>query len=308
MTVPSPKNDDHTSDIVAGIMEMPAATRLAPVQRDMRMEAAREIPISLDHKIRTRIAAVPGLTVAGINAEKGQYTTPGIPPIVKSLKVSVDGWSPSLHQISMEWDLNLYGQDINNNDTHERVMIFLESNAAAQALRAQGAAQIGIATPLPIGSGPAYIDHLTIDRSALALAVYKYKRATAMTLGKAIARLHLQASNHNGQARLNGIGVFVKDELHSHHLGWTVDLPQGGATLSDDILYIVNTTVPETLLASLPGRRLAELATVHPALDNRIIATAEHGNDALALRLEPDRVRIGDMILPIITDPTKPAA
>lgn len=283
------------------VMELPPA---GPFAQHRWQREWNEVQPDIQHAIQAAIGAVPGLSVASMTTR--QQTPQGY-----EIEIGVEGWSPSLHRLSMQWVITMTGVQYDRDPTLLAHRIKQAENGIAlyvktQLQRARDAANIGITSPLAALDAPAEVDHLTADRSALALTALYHGTHTRMVLGKGVSRLHREAIDNRGGSILSALGIMVVDELGTQHLRWSVSFPRTSdethVELFDDTLYITGTPIPETLAIALAGRPLEAVASIHPMLDKRIIAEATinpadspSAQPNLAIRLVPDRVRIGDL-------------
>lgn len=203
-------------------------------------------------------------------------------------------WSPSLHPASADKFLIQAGM------SHDEVLDLVSAPIARQVRACEGARRHGV--PWQPVSGE-HVDHLHIDRSLLAIGVNGVRNMRDH-LREAIVRLHPPASvRYDGSGILSRSGETVTEVETDDGVVRVLQLttwarrdpwyPFDGETLS-----MPDMAVPDTVMALMAGRPLRDLATVHPALDDRIVTsmgrTSSGATPYVLVTLAPDRVRLAD--------------
>ena len=206
------------------------------------------------------------------------------PRILKGAHLLVHGWSASLHgvvQLVTIRDVNAPEEDI-------------ERFATSQRSRRKEGIRHGSHHPfalrdvrLPEGDGPlTEIGHLKCDRAGLQMLLDRHGDDTW-----AVADELRDAVRHaNGGLR------------HLHALKGTVISPSVriGSMEMTGCMLVLPQELPQSVLMHVAGRRLGEVASIIPALDNRRIVTAEtpDGDSGHTwFRLASDNVRVGNILV-----------
>lgn len=280
------------------VAAMPAATPTAAPQPH-----GTDLPATLRQAVAATIGAIPGCTVAAVSCRARL----AVPTALANddVEIAVDGWSPSLHALSMQWRVSLRGLDPSSPEALQATIDGLARPLANQRRRSAAAAAIGIATPIPnklATEDATPVGHLTADRSALAILAARHGPDTLAELSRMVTSLHVSALDDAGNDVLEGDFVLVRDEGVSHHLGWTTSLatadPDSEVWMCDETVHIRDQTIPEAVALAMAGRPLAALVRLHPSLDGRTILKVSNWESEppeIAVALVPDRVRIGDL-------------
>lgn len=242
--------------------------------------------------------------------------------------VSVDGWSPSLHEIQMQWIVHLEmpkGADQDPTILGRAIVFSLWAELHGQTTRAAAGLLLGHVTPMGTNGVTMPIGHLHIDRSLREILIDQGipVHADRGKFGLRIRDLHRSVINDAGaMTTMNSDTTsayepqsWVRETIGEQRLcGTTVDLvtrdqtgPDGEpvrvpvATFDGVAVRIMGQALPETLALAATGRHLASVARLHPAIDHRIVETISIRSDipgrepVIIIHLRPDLVSIADM-------------
>jgi hypothetical protein len=245
--------------------------------------------------------------------------------------VTVDGWSPSLHGLHMQWTL-VIGPSL---DVEDQTASALSSIATLlQTQRDRAAAALALpcrpsAFPLDQGGNRYAYMHLDVDASALAVIIgdddHRYTRSPPHTpeqaarhresvldtpaldrmgdLGTYVSDLHRGTTDHDGGPSLRWRDVTVSERRGRRVLDWVQLVrtpghkgPSGQGMLRGTTLTLDPVAIPETLADLLPGRPLRDLVDIHPMLSDRIIRRLRTlTNGRVSVTLAPAQVSIDDV-------------
>ena len=206
------------------------------------------------------------------------------PRILKGAQLLVHGWSASLHGVVLPVtirDVDAPEQDI-------------DKFAASQRSRRKEGIRHGSHHPFELrdvrmaeGDGPlTEVGHLKCDRAGLQMMLDKHGGDTWAVAGE----LRDAVQHAHGGLR------------HLHALKGTVISPSvrmGSVELTGCILVLPQ-ELPESVLMHVVGRRLGEVASVMPSLDNRRIVWADAPDTDPGhtwFRLSSDNVRVGNILV-----------
>lgn len=205
-------------------------------------------------------------------------------------------WSPSLHPASAD------NFAIRAGMCYDEVLDLVSAPIARQVRACEDARRHGV--PWQPVSGE-HVDHLHVDRSLLDIGVNGVRNMRDH-LREAIVRLHPPSSvRYGGSGILSRSGETVTEVETDDGVVRVLQLttwarrepwfPFDGETLS-----MPDMIVPDTVMALMPGRPLRDLATVHPALDDRTVASVVRTNSGstpyVLVTLVPDYVRLADAV------------
>ena len=214
-----------------------------------------------------------------------------------------EGWSPSLHLTAVSLNVSCASED------PAIAMLLLGPAIARQAERAADARRLGLIGQHGYG---ATIGHLWTDKS---LAEMRAGDPTLMTvpdhLAQAIPLSHRDGSPHQGGASIASAQGVVMETMwrgeRARMAGASTQImpaghipgmrrPDGPATTFDGVmLSIPSGPLPETVLVAMTGRRVGDLARVHPTLDGRTIGAAMNGSGHVRIVVVPDLVRVAGL-------------
>lgn len=214
--------------------------------------------------VRETIESWHGLCVTDFTTSYGSQAT-----IDRSIVVvKVVGWSPSLHSFTYDWQ----GYVDPSFSAEEQANQFLDDvrpEIKQQAARGYEALDIGIQEPVDIKSDSA-LDHMQVERSVVALMAREYPDVPAALLSL-LREVHDQ---HNGED--NG-GIIIGDGSTIHGCTIKPEIILGENSVYDGMSLYNGELYPETLLMTVVGRRLGDLASVPDEIADRIIVSAENG-------------------------------
>ena len=247
------------------------------------------VPADVRAALHGDFGAIAGVAVHGVNI---LARSPG----KLRFSVFVNGWSPSLHAV----DIN-YLADVPVTDGGFALATARRQFSWAvreQRRRAQRALSMGRALPLPADRDPVtgmegpHLSHLHMDRALPPLAALDGDDLSG-TIVDAVKDLHANPDDSNGGHRLADEMTSVSEVDGHMVVGRLVPIdtvPGKPCTFDGETLLIGGgADIPETVVALLPGRRVSDVMEVHPTLDVRTIVEAgwdDHGG--IALKLERD--------------------
>lgn len=257
-------------------------TRIAAGAIDLSENHRYRLPAACDAAIQSAFGAIPGVRLGDVTLSHpkpvgGKSGTPW-------LVVDLTGWAPTLHEATMRLHARpAVGPD--DPGHRDETMALLEPALARQRSRAAAGLAHGISRPLalrprtPDAMGVPRIEtrHLHIDASLPALAVAGGDFDLERTLEMAIRELL------EGDADVDGDACIAHDAHHMTEadgvraVGTQVVIHgEAGRSVTFDgrTLEMHGRTVPETMLVAISGRRLGDLAALHPAIDGRIVRSA----------------------------------
>jgi hypothetical protein len=274
--------------------------------------ATRQVlPVRAMAAISAEIGSVPGCRVEKDHRWRGTTTRTG----AQNFTVTVQGRSPSLHLVTMLWDVEV---DTSADDATiaTEAVERISKQVAIQRERAEAGILLGDAFPLPMNPGYAAmgeipVDHVSMDASALALRLSGLPSAAGRhevrnSLSAPFRTIHVNGPHGNGGRSIRHDGTTVSDVGGRRRIDLTTSIPAGDGT-TDAIgflvgrrLHIDDVSLPDTALAAMGGRRLRDLAMMHPLLDDRLVETAANtrtkaGQHRIAVTLAPLLVPIGDV-------------
>lgn len=273
------------------------------------MQSSTIGPADADARRSADILAAAASAIGAIPGCRLDPTTPSLGPVkptatIEHLALKVRGRSPSLHDLSMTWHVEIpAGSPTESAITH--VLEAISPKLATQRARAASGLALSTAFPLPIPSAPsqlARLDHLHADASALALQLqFLTHDALATTplhrVRSWLRDIHAGHFDNDGGRTLRSAQIAATEDasgLRSIAFGTDVVTPSDteqcridgqlvpgrrtGATLRGNVLRIPDALLPESATTALPGRPLSALVTLHSQLDVRTIRRVRQGN------------------------------
>lgn len=258
--------------------------------------------------LSSTIGAIPGCSLN--HRIRGGGTT-GMNPVTITHTLRVSGWSPSLHEITMDWPIGIHAA-ASPADQMAAALAQIERLLAEQRRRSETALAMGIAFPLEISSmHPTDIGHLHADASLIAVligsrtsdAARAYDAAPALSpIAHLVQRLHYESGSYRGGGTMHReeCGVLERPGIHVVEFDATIHHPtehrtSGIATIAGSSIRLDDVTLPQTLVDALPGRPLGDLAHLGPLLDNRRIKSVRQRALGVTATLHPIHVRLGDI-------------
>lgn len=240
------------------------------------------------------VCQIPGVTLSHVTGDPTR--APGM-----GWDVGIDGWSQTLHAISIEWSA---GVDPGAPETlGTRIVQKLQSHIAVQSRRSREGLEAGTALPFKPGDGYRRIVHAIADRTAIGCLIaeadhHGWTRA-AMVRTRILRphdELHQGAVDHGGGRYLSNDSICVVDEMGERFLQLHATLPLTKVGLVGEVMTINSPRMPETVLTAATGRRVGDLVAVHPLVDERIVSSATNHDGFVSITLVPDRIRISDVL------------
>lgn len=245
--------------------------------------------------------------------------------------IHLTGWSPSLHEIDMQWEVLVNPHD----DAHQQTVSALSSIAdllRTQRKRAEEGLRLTCrptAFPLRTSDNRFGVAHLDADASALAVHIgdddARYTRTPPFTpeqearhrqvvletraldrmgaLDQFINGIHRPHRRHDGGASLRGQDVSVSERRGRRILDWTQLIrtkdargTSGTGMIKGTTLSIGRVELPDSVAAALVGRPLRTLIDIHPMVSPRIIKQVRTLKDgSLSVTLTPAQVAIDEV-------------
>lgn len=257
-------------------------------------------------ELSATIGAVPGCHVSDMTDV--QVTGTGS----RRINLHVTGRSPSLHRQTWIWStvVRIVG---NGDSAILRGLADISDRLDLQRERADAAVALGHAFPLPMHDGypplePIAIGHLTMDATALALRLNELPSGAPASgelhrLRALVRGIHRAVSDPAKRiAREDDAAVTDRSAADRRlDVRTLVPLPYGkSAHINGEMLIIPDASLPDTILATLPGRPLGDVISVHPLLDARIISKATNtptskGAARVRVTLKPCRVALSEV-------------
>lgn len=267
------------------------------------------------------VGAVPGCSFAHLSTGTRHHADPNVASIV----VGITGWSPTLHQVEIEYELTIRapasstlapGSGAPRGDEEPgliaAVLEALDTPLSLQRRRAARAALEGIA--MPIGNAsyqPSELSHIHLDASHAAIVIERSMHhgqlpgdAMRSFLSLNLASLHREAVDHPGGHSLGSDVIDTYDHDGRSNAAFLTDLLSDerfahegiGASMKGHRVSVSGMVVPDTALLAAIGRPLGDLVDLHPYLGHRIVAAAETtdaGGGGFLVTLERDSRRLG---------------
>lgn len=210
--------------------------------------------------------------------------------------IEFSGWSPSLHRLDHRLTVHP-AADVEEADYAGSVIDAATGILQRQTMRHRAGMEFGLSYPLPANSDfkdPPETRHLTVD-SALPLFSPAGDADLVEELQEAIGLMHQRVCEEDGDALFASNAYALHCGL-GHLVGANVEREATGCRMvyNGMSLDIYGPSVPETAITQLAGRPLGDLMLIHPAIDGRIVRTAESGDAGQSPRLKvtlvPDAV------------------
>ena len=278
------------------------------------------------------IGAVPGCTLDTVAFANASSTPQSH---LRSMAVTLTGWSPSLHKVPMTWRIPMDLGPHRTRPAHDVHAEFLVKQMRRlmdiQRSRAAAGLALGCATPLRAdGGAPSPCAHLHADASVLALMIDRAQRqgdtpgdTIKGLIALPISSMHNEVRDYDGGPGLKGreMGVREVDGLRLVDPTWNVTEDRSMrsyspadaystpapppprrpndppvVTVGGSIVMVSGSTLPETAIVAATGRTVGEVADIHPLLASRRIARADMGDDWFALTMEPAPAPLGPLM------------
>lgn len=215
--------------------------------------------------------------IAGVEYVDVRWAAKG--RMAPSVTMSFKGWSPSLHGITVE-ATEAMPQGIEDEDA--LTGHFLERFAPVierQRMRARDAKALGASAPLPNGQ----VDHLMID-SAMPPIAREHGTDMMGTIRNTIGTLHSRNDTHHGGQLIRRPGMIIGESHQADRtlryvapsIKMRIDRRRRGVVHTGPWVLVTTDHLPETTLAAAIGRRIGDVVSIHPSLDERIIRQAEN--------------------------------
>lgn len=213
-----------------------------------------------------------------------------------TLRVTVTGWSASLHRRQMI----LYTEVALKGDDTDDIMWLAKSRLRKLIEIQQTRHRMALAHHLdPVRHAALDVTKVIVDRATANLLAMR-----AQEPGRLVA-WHRRNVSENGTERevyttdsyrnVPRIIISTPDDAHAPILGVEIDLTRGNGTKANivDNRLAIDIILPETLIAAAPGQRVGDIVdTGVPSIDNRTILDSYRHLDTVVLRLVPDRIPI----------------
>ena len=195
-----------------------------------------------------------------------------------AVDIRMEGWSPTLHAVRIVRIDSLQMTRAALDEAADVLPRAIDAIATLQRSRAQDAARMGHARPLPTRE----IGHLDIDPALPALRG-DGPDATRKAILEAVRRAHSTSNDYSGGAAMRAGGVLLGDRRAEDGRWLRICAPnvklrsvdgRRQATLRAFELDLEAEHLPDTVLAALAGRPLRDLVEIHPLLDDRTIRKA----------------------------------
>lgn len=267
--------------------------------------AAEPLAPAIVQALWSQVGAIPGCVLSHATAEPVQGSG-GARPVT----IGIDGWSPSLHAVSMELRVVTVGAT-DHEGMLRQILATIRHELTIQARRARDGLALGQAVPFHIDREA--VGHLSIDASLLALMLERHapQGSTPMATVRAhiavpLGHLHNSALDHRGGSVLSDTLTTVRETPASRIVEVSHTLDQEGVhptrryrdgnavvTIEGRSVLIHGRVLPLTAAAAAVGRPLGDIAAIHPFLDTRIVQAVEVGDEWTEVALEPRYVRLG---------------
>lgn len=253
------------------------------------------LPLKLRMAFSQILGDVPGVHLDHVKLTNADGETP-------VMELAYHGWSPSLHAIRYAVDYTI--------DHDPRSAAFIQAAATAieasvdqQIQRHRAGARFGLAKPLFVDKDDMKLEtrHLTVD-TALPLFAMLADDDLAWEIDQSIGQMHRRGATDDGSSLFNGAAYALHCGL-GHLVGTNIhyDMPGGDRLICDGLsIEIIGRTVPEMALGQMEGRPLSDLTTIHPAIDGRIVRSAESGDADKSPRM---RITLVPEVIPMAKAP-----
>lgn len=231
------------------------------------------------------MGSISGVTPGSVTyvATDGNSTT---------LHVTMRGWSPSLHDCNIEYKITVQDGKLDS-DFEKSMLEAMKPTLDLQRARLNAGLKMGICRPMTesviFNVVRNEMRHLVLDRALAVLAAESGEQLETILhdgVGKIMKSTHdgseMQMWGNCGVAETPWGRVLTAAMTISD-----IDVDRPGVSFDGLSLTIQGSTIPETMMVGLPGRRMVALASVHPELDDRIILGATQSGDTIDVMLEP---------------------
>lgn len=226
------------------------------------------------------------------------------------VSTSFEGFSPSLHKkrLDLAWlNTSKALEEDGNESLIERVRNDIKKIMTRQKIREQDALDLGYEKYPRINQ----INHLSVD-VVFPEITEKPRKQLIETVTNGITRVQ-QAGNYSGQSLVFGAGIIVGEKLQNDKwirfafptMKIKNKLGREVANIRGLEIKINAPDLPESVLVSMIGKRLGDLAEIHPSINDRIIKSikpeAYKGQSGLLIGYEVD-VELLEKVLPAATN------
>lgn len=243
----------------------------------------RKIPAHLQARMRSLFGSIAGVQYK--RSEIAETSNMAGVIVARRLIVRAEGWSPSLHHCGLEITHPLNDFDEKFDET---LTARLEQVLDRQRRRAADGLRHGLDEPLP-NFQRHYVKvegvdverrlemrHLVVDRSTPAIVVGPLTDWDAVvgSIRRGLYNLH-QGRHHLGNGYHAGDECSVFEDGDVRGVSIRMALP-GRPTVHIDgrRIHIMDVNLPESVVPSMSGRHVGDVARVHPDLDDRIVEKA----------------------------------
>lgn len=270
-------------------------------------DQVRTVHPRVDQAVWSKVCAVPGVTLDHVSLEDDFGRT--------YLTVGIDGWSPSLHELAMEWRVELPSagrpltpQEITDHHI-QTVLTGISPLVHDQHILSAAGLAIGHARPLRRdGNTTDEVAHLHIDASTLGILIASGEPSgrtpadiVRRDIAGSVAKIHRTAIDHRGGPRLSDASCAVERRDGRSLAIVRLDLPgPSGSQVrcvahGTELLLNVD-PIPETVAAHAAGQPLHRLVRIDPLLDDRIISVVDVRDESTLIILRPCEVAIRDVL------------
>lgn len=257
------------------------------------------IHVAAEAALRSAVGAISGCVVGDIAAKR---------PFAggASVIMSVKGWSPSLHHVSMRWDLS--GPLPAETDDQITTLLWrAEPLLAIQRQRLVEGLELGTAEPLRLSDKYGTIiagreDHILLDEGLARLLARDDVSHMRRDVGDALFVLNDPQGGRPDGTETGYHGDITPDhgdEPVGHHglEGCTVfhDVTLAHGLVYDGRMLTYEGSMPPTMVAAAVGRTLGDIANVPGEIANRIILDVEEGNGKVRFLIQPFLVRLAEI-------------
>ena len=240
------------------------------------------------------ICHIPGVTLSHVTADPARAEGMG-------WDVGIDGWSQTLHALSIEWNVGI--DPVAPDLLGTAIVHKLQPHLAVQSRRSREGLEAGTALPFRPHDGYRRIAHAIADRTAIGCILDEGERngwrPDVMVQSRILRphdELHRGAIDHRGGRILSDESIGVVDEIGERFLQLHATLPGTRVNLVGEVLTVAGPRMPETVLSAAIGRRVGDLVAIHPLVDERTVSSVVNHDGFVAVTLVPDRVRMSDVL------------
>lgn len=225
----------------------------------------------------------------------------------------VDGWSPSLQECRMQWQVAL-SSSLDPKEQLQEALSQIDGEIAVQKDRAAAGLALSQPVPFEISSmHPTDIGHLHADASLIATLLDEDRHPNAGSYGCAtrldriahiVNEIHSEGRDYSGGRILMGRNARILEqsgrrvvEFHHDIRHPSRDDINGIAKITGQSIVINGATLPDTILAAAPGRRVGEIAQLNSTVDARRIRSVRQKAERLTITMEPAPVKLESLML-----------